>query len=190
METVERRLVELAQAGKSESFGELYHLYINKIYNFIYYKTQHRETAEDLVSLVFTKALENIKNFKNDSESSFQGWLYQIARNTVIDFYRTNRPTIDIEDVWDLDLSAENNLLVDLDNKIKLEEVHKYLQLLKPTQRDIIIMRVWQEMSYQEIADVLNQSEASCKMAFSRALRELKTKMPLAAFVALLLFYR
>ena len=77
------------QAGNLEHFGEIYDVYIKKIYNFIYYKTHHKETAEDLTSETFRKALSNIKSF--DTHRAFSSWLYRIAQNTVIDHYRTYR---------------------------------------------------------------------------------------------------
>jgi len=178
--------VERVQAGDKNAFGELYEIYIKKIYDFIYYKTHHHQTAEDLTSLVFVKALEKINNFKIDETSSFQAWLYQIARNTVIDYYRTDKKQINIEDVWDL--AQDEDFEFDLDTKMQLEEIKKHLANLKSKQRDIVIMRVWQEMSYKEIAAIMGESEANCKMIFSRALVKLKEEMPLAVLLSFLLF--
>ena len=89
MENDEFAIVQSCQKGSVEDFGRLYDLYIKKIYNFIYYKTHHQETAEDLVSIVFTKALKKINTF--DNSGTFSAWLYRIARNTVIDHYRTKK---------------------------------------------------------------------------------------------------
>ena len=179
-------IIQLVQSGDKKAFGELYEHYIKKIYDFIYYKTHHQQTAEDLTSLVFVKALEKINNFKIDEAASFQAWLYQIARNTVIDHYRTDKKQINIEDVWDL--AQDENFELDLDTKMQLEEIKKHLGNLKSKQRDIVIMRVWQEMSYKEIAQIMGESEANCKMIFSRALAKLKEEMPLAVLLSFLLF--
>ncbi len=183
METEEKEIVAQVQNGDSEKFGVLYDRYIKKIYDFVYFKTNHKETAEDLVSIIFSKALKNIDKF--DNKGTFSSWIYRIARNTVIDYYRTKKSNANIEDVWDL--ADDSNIEIDLDSKQKLTEVKKYLSKLKSEQRDIIIMRVWQEMSYKEIAEIVGKSEANCKMIFSRVMKELREEMPLGLFILFLL---
>lgn len=167
--------------GDSEAFGKLYDEYIKKIYNFIYYKTHHKETAEDLTSATFVKALQNIQKYSLE-KGSFSAWLYKIARNTVIDHYRTMKFNYNIEDAWDI--SSDEKIDFDTDSRLKIEEIKKYIKDFKQTERDIIIMRVWQEMSYREIAEILGKTENNCKVIFSRAIKNLKEKMPLALFIS------
>ena len=100
MDSKEQKLIKDCLGGDLKKFGGLYELYIDKIYKFIYFKTHHKETAEDLVSQTFFKALENIKGF-DPSKGKFSSWLYRIARNCVIDYYRTKKAKIDIYDTWD-----------------------------------------------------------------------------------------
>ena len=150
----------------------------------MYYKTTHKETAEDIVSTVFMKALGKINGF-DSQKGTFQAWLYQVARNTVIDHYRTRKMEANIEDVWDL--AGNEDVERDTDARLKLEKVEQYLKKLKSEQRDIIIMRVWQNMSHLEIAQALGKSEASVKMKYSRAITTLRQEMPLAIYIFLLL---
>jgi RNA polymerase sigma-70 factor (ECF subfamily) len=180
----DKDIIARCQIGKLEDFALLYDKYAKKIYSFIYFKTQHKETAEDLVTQVFIKALENINKFEI-SKGTFQAWIYKIARNKVIDHYRTAKHDTDIEDIWDLE--DDSDVQRDIDTKQKLIKVDEYLKKLKSDQREIISMRVWQEMSYQEIAAALGKSEASCKMAFSRAINKLREEMPLAILISLLM---
>ena len=168
---LELDLVKKIQKGDVESFSLLYDMYIKKIYNFIYYKTYHRENAEDLTSLTFTKSLEKIQQF-NCKKGSFSSWIYTIARNCVIDYFRTLKLEYDIDDIWGL--SDKEDVDLELDNRIELQKVRKYLSKLPLEKREIIIMKLWQGMSYREISEILNKTEASCKMAFSRTLKDLK----------------
>lgn len=184
MEINEIKAIADCQRGRLEEFGGLYEKYVRKIYDFIYFKTHHRETAEDLTSLTFTKALENIANFKTN-KGSFSAWLYRIARNSVIDFYRTAKPNSNIDDVWDL--SDGSNLACDFDAKEKLDRIKKYLTGFKPEQRDLFILKIWQGYSYKEIAQIMNKSEASLKMMLSRIMADLRKKMPLTLFIHLIL---
>jgi len=174
-------VVARATQGDKEAFAKLYDEYIKKIYNFIYYKTHHKETAEDLTSITFTKAWKNIESF---NKGSIQAWLYTIARNTVIDHYRTVKQDKNIDDVWDL--SSNTDIAMDADTVLKVEDVKKYLQDIAPIQRDIVIMRVWQDLSYKEIAEITGKSEANCKVIYSRAISKLKLKMPIVVFIAFL----
>ena len=185
MEKQELLLIKKCQQGELENFSELYDNYVRRIYDFIYFKTYHNETAEDLTSQVFIKALEKIATYK-EAKGSFNSWLYKIAGNTVIDHYRTNKKESNIEDIFDL--AEDNDLVLDLDVKANLFQVKSYLKKLKPQQRNILIMRLWQNIPYSEIASSLNISEAACKMAYSRTIRQLRLDMPLAVFISLLLF--
>ncbi len=158
-------------------FGQLYDQHVRKIYNYIYYRTHHKETAEDLTSTVFMKALENFQSF-NPEKGNFSMWIYRIAKNALIDHYRTLKQNLNIDDIWDI--SSQTEIPKDTDTHMQLEKVKKYLKTLKPVQRDIIIMRLWDGLSYQEIADILGKSEGSCKVTFSRAIAEIRGTETLA----------
>jgi RNA polymerase sigma-70 factor (ECF subfamily) len=178
MEINEINLINKARQGDREAFGSLYDSYLRRIYDFIYYRVSCQETAEDLTSDVFFKALDKIKSFDcNAKNSSFNAWLYRIARNRVIDYYRVNRSVSHLEefenDFSDNGLSAE-----DLKKSQEQKAVLKYLDILKPEQKELVLLRVWDELSYKEIALIKGKSEASLKMSFSRAIKELRQKMP------------
>jgi RNA polymerase sigma-70 factor (ECF subfamily) len=187
MDDAEISAIKDCQKGRMESFGLLYDKYIGKIYKFVYYKTNHRETAEDIVSQVFLKAVDKIKDFQIN-KGTFQAWLYRIARNAVIDHYRSQKYDENVDDWWGL--SDSSDIERDADFKIKLEEVDEYLKKLSPEHREIIIMRVWQGLSYAEIAAVTGKTEASCKMMFSRSINKLRSEVPLAVLLLLVFLNR
>lgn len=167
-------LVSAAQTGESQAFGQLYDKYFERIYRFIYYKVGHQETCEDLTSLTFTKALEKINSFSART-INFSGWLFTIARHNVIDHYRSNKSTEDLEQYPNL--QQVSNLNEDMDNKELLAKVKKYLSNLSEEQREIIIMRVWMNMSYQEIAASLDKTEANCRVIFSRSIKKMQISL-------------
>ncbi len=183
--TDEQNLALLAQRGDAEAFGAIYDLYVKRIYAFIYFKVHHRETAQDLTSDTFLKALGGLGGF-DAGRGSMGPWLYRIARNTVIDHYRRRRPETALdEDAWDV--SADGTLDADIDALMRLADVRAEMKKLKPAQRDIVVMRVWQQMSYAEIAAALDLNEAACRMAFSRAVKQLRQGLPLAVFITLII---
>lgn len=180
----EPEIIKACQAGNYEGFGALYEAYVKKIYSFIYYKTYHRETAEDIVSAVFIKALENIGSYK-PAKGSFSAWLYGIARHAVIDHFRNAKPEMPLEDVWDI--PSGGDFTVDLDARDKLEAVREHLAKFKPVHREVVILRLWQGLSYREISEIIGASEANCKMIFSRTLGKLKDELGPMAVITFLL---
>lgn len=161
------------QLGNTEAFGVLYDRYLDKIYRFVYYKTFTREAAEDITSDVFHKALRNSKSF-DPAKGSFSTWLYRIARNAVIDHYRTKKHDVPLEDTFDV--GVDERTPDALDAIADLGRVTEYLTTLTAKQREIIMLRIWEEKSYREIADIVGGTESSVKMAFSRSIRELREK--------------
>jgi RNA polymerase sigma-70 factor (ECF subfamily) len=164
-------LAERCVRGDTEAFGLLYDRYMAKIYRFIYYKTFVKETAEDITSDVFHKAFERLHSF-DSKKGVFSAWLYRIARNTVIDHYRTQKKNIPIDDIFDL--ATENRTIEEHDALSALAKVEEYLKSLPARQREIITLRLWEELSYREIADIIGGTEDSVKMAFSRAIRDVR----------------
>ncbi|MFC1732876.1 RNA polymerase sigma factor [candidate division KSB1 bacterium] len=183
---MEQEVITQCKQGNLDEFGKLYDEYVKKIYQFIYFKTHNRETAEDLTSHTFMKALENISSF-NEKKASFKTWLYKIARNTIIDHYRTDRPTSDIDDAWGV--SDKVDIERDTDMQMKVEAVQKYMEKLKPEQRELILLRVWGGNSFSEIAEITGKSEASCKMMFKRVMEKLRDDFAPLMILLLLIKY-
>jgi RNA polymerase sigma factor (sigma-70 family) len=175
-----------ATAKKTDEdwFADVYDSYADRIYSFIYYKTYHRETAEDLTSHTFLKAYEKISRF-DPARGTISAWLYQIARNLVIDHYRTKRRTVSVHDIWDL--ASSDNVEIDVENKVRMEQIHSVLKDLPVEQRDVIIMRVWQELPYKEIALITGKSEASLKMMYCRTIARLKDHVALVFIIVFFL---
>lgn len=179
-------IVRAFKLGKRDEFIKIYDKYLKQIYNFIYYKTSHKETAEDLTSQTFLKALKKLTDFQEKEDASLSAWLFTIARNNVSDYYRSYKTTRDIDDVWDL--ATDEDIDSDLEFKERSLWLRKYLKDLKSNQREIIILRIFQDLSYQEISEIYGKSENACKMEFSRALKTLKEKVPLEVLIMILSF--
>ncbi len=174
--------VKDCQNGNAAAFGIIYDTFIKKIYNYLYFRTRHKEMAEDLTSVTFTKAYKNISSFRPES-GTLQAWLYRIARNTLIDHYRTSKPTSDIGDAENF--ATRDDVEGTMDNNAELEKVFQYLNKLPKEHKDLVVMRVWDEMSYKEIAEVTGKSPDALKMSVSRILTKLRAEI---AVVLLVLF--
>jgi RNA polymerase sigma-70 factor, ECF subfamily len=180
----EAEIVSRCKKGNMKAFSHIYSSNVKKIYDYIYYKTFHRETAEDITSHTFMKALENIAGF-DPGQGSISSWLYAIARNAVTDHYRKARKTVNIDDIWDL--AGDDDPEIDAINQEAFDRIQDYLKSLTPDKRSIIIMRVWQDMSYKEISRIMGKTEAQCKMTFYRAIEKLKQQIPASILLIFLL---
>ena len=176
------QLIKLFLENNNSGFNRLVLKYQDQIHNLCLRFLGEREEALDCAQETFVKVYRSLKSFKG--KAAFSTWLYQIARNTVIDHYRTSRSEIDIQDVWDL--SSDTDIAKDAEIKDQLETVEKYLNQLDSNQREIIILRVWEQMSYKEIAEIVGKSEAGCKMMFLRSIEKLRLTIPLAVYLLFL----
>lgn len=178
--TPDEALVTAYLEGNSDAFTELYERYINRIYQFVYFKTHHTQTAQDIVSQTFLQAVENMHTF-NPKKGNFSAWLHTIARNLTFDHFRALKPTDSIDDIWDL--SAEIDVERDADIAVKIDAVKDILQKLNTTQREVILLRLWNGYSFKEIASITGSTEAACKMNYKRGMEKVRTEMLLAFFL-------
>lgn len=184
LETSEITIVEKCRDGQLENFALLYNEYADRIYRFVYHRTFHKATAEDLVSQIFLKTLERVDTF-NPARGNFSSWIFRIARNAVIDYYRTNKQTVDI---FEIPEPHDQGLMeFDTDNKLKLDTVSKYLSKLDSEQREIVLLRVWDGLSFKEIGEIIGKTDAACKMSFSRTMKKLQKAIPVGLLLVWLL---
>ena len=182
-EILEENAAELAsraQTGDSQAFALIYDTFIKKIYDFVFYKTMHQQLAEDLTSQTFLKAWKNITQFKG---GNFSAWLYTIARNIVVDHYRSQKEILAVEDFWDL--KADDDVLGEVEERLKIEKLQQGLARLKSSEREILMLRLWQDLPFKEIAVILGKNEGAAKMSFARAMESLKKEMPAELFILL-----
>lgn len=166
----EKLLIMNAIDGEASAFGLLYDKYQPRIYRFIYLKVGHREEAEDLCHQVFLSAWQNISNYKFKG-FSFSAWIYSIARNKAIDYYRTKKTHQNIDDVQII-IDAGPNL--DLDDKIEKENLKKAIAKLSQAEQDIIILRFVEDLALKETAEILNISQILARVRQHRAIKNLK----------------
>ena len=170
----EQKLVKRAKDGEVEAFGLLYDYYLPKIYRFVLLKVSHREEAEDLTHQAFLKAWENINQY-NFKGYSFGSWLYKIAKNMTVDYYRSFRAEISAEEISDI--SSEDTPFVSIDRKIEWDGLIKAIKQLKEVEQDVLIMRFVEDLSLKEVSEAINKSEGAVKIIQHRAINNLKKEI-------------
>lgn len=130
------------------------------------------------------KALKSLEFFAEKENAGFQSWIYRIASNTVIDHYRTAKTQLDLDSIYEVWISP--NLAKEIDDKDLLKKVCEYLHLIKPLEREIVMLRIWDDLSYKEIAEICEKKEDNCKKIFSRALQKIQANVSLILIIFIL----
>lgn len=164
-------IVHLAQKGNTEAFSEIYTLYFDKIFRFIYFKVNHKETAEDICEEVFLKAFSGIQKLKN--AQLLTAWLYQIARNLVIDHYRRDKIHIDLTEVENL-LEYQDPTSINIDNFQSQTQLLQHLKTLTLEQQQVIMWKFFEGLDNTTIAVLLGKNEGAIRTIQHRALSKLK----------------
>ena len=149
----------------------LYNEYSSGIKRYLYNRTGNKEDSEDLTSIVYEKALKGIENFKWQG-ISIKAWLYKIAKNTLIDYYRGHKKELSLGEHKDIvTQNPEKQILSD----IGFEEI---LDNLSPRERKIIYMKFFEGHTNKNIAKELNLSETNVGSIIYRVLRKLRNFGP------------
>jgi len=169
----ERKFILKSQAGEAEAFGALYDHYITRIYRFILIRVRQREEAEDLSHRVFLQAWQNIKNY-NERGFPFSSWLYRIARNAIVDYYRRVKPFVSLEDSAVPEIIEKADYGEKIDSSLRLEKAIEAIRELKPVEQEVIILRFVEDFSIAETASAVKKSQGAVKLIQHRALNRLK----------------
>lgn len=175
-------LVKLAVQGDEQAYAELMNRYKKKVETIVNRIVRQKSETEDLVQEIFTKAFTSISTFK--SEFSFSTWLYKIATNHCIDFVRRRKiSTYSLDEEYELEDDSIHREIPDWSNipdrellqKQKNEIIHEAINSLPEHYRKVIIMRHFEDKSYEEIAKELKLPLGTVKVHIFRA-RELLYK--------------
>jgi RNA polymerase sigma-70 factor (ECF subfamily) len=169
----EQELIKRAKKGESECFGRLYDHYLPQIYRYVLLKVTNRQEAEDLTHEVFLSAWQNLRGYRHRG-FPFSSWLYNIARNRVIDFYRTRKIHTSLDNLDENLVKTVSAVAQEVDFSLDWEKIKAALKYLTEEQRDVVVMRFVEDLSHQEIAAALNKSEGAVRLIQHRAIQSLK----------------
>lgn len=174
--------VALIRAAKedNEAFGLLYERYVERVYNYIYYRTGSVYDAEDLTERVFMRAMRHIHNY-SDRGLPFSAWLYRIAHNLVANWYRDNsrRKEVPLED----SLAVQPRSDHPEQELLRVEERERLLGVLRgiPADRQqLILLKFVEHLSNAEIAAVMGRTEGAIKSLYHRTLLSLRDELDAA----------
>jgi RNA polymerase sigma-70 factor, ECF subfamily len=170
-------LLERARQAEPEALAELYDQYVDRIYAYIYHRVGQAEVAEDLTGQVFTRMLEAI-GAGHPWRTSFTGWLYRIAHNLVIDYYRRRHRAnfVELDDAAPIP-ATDGDPWRAAELRLESQRVRKALQMLTEEQSQVITLRFLEEFSIAEVAEMMGKTEGAIKALQYRAILTLKRMM-------------
>ncbi len=174
----EKALIDRAKRDPA-AFGELYRRYVDRIYNYIYYRTGSPGDAEDLTGKVFFKAMSHIKGYKHMG-LPFSAWLYRIAHNLVANYHRDRARKQEISlDSLPGQIVPRSELHPE-SRAVHSQEVDALLARIRdlaPNRQELLILKFVDQLSNAEIGQIMRKSEGAIKSLYHRTLLELRELM-------------
>ena len=151
--------------GNNRAFDLLLTRNQSKLYSYILFVVHDRDTADDVFQETFVKVITKLHQRKYTNSGKFSAWIMRIAHNVIMDWYREQKAERIVEPTQDNDLSnlsSKDIVEGSIENQFVFEQVladvKKMMNMLPPTQREVVFMRFYQNMSFKEIAEMTNVS--------------------------------
>lgn len=179
-----KELVSRAQNKDREAFAELFDLYYDKVLNYVFRRTLDVDYSKDITSNTFIKILKNLDGFEwRSGPFSFTAWVFRIAGNEINQYFRLqNRYQSSISFELGDDNKAAEEIEKKMDNDKHLMVLNKAIRQLKPIYQEIINLRYFEEMSYQEISEIMEKNESTVRVYCQRAREDLERILKADAF--------
>lgn len=166
--------------GNTRAFEQVYEAFLAPMYRFILFKVSHRQDAEDLSAQVFLRAWQHLYHQQRPVEN-LRAFLYQVAKNLVIDFYRQRaRDGISLEPYEAAAARVDEKqlqLFRRIEHAIELDDIERALRSLKDEYKEVVLLRYVEELSVKEISAIVGKSHGAVRVILFRALKLLRTKL-------------
>ncbi len=173
----EKEILKQAAEGSEDAFGLLYETYVDRIFNYIYYRTGNVHDAEDLTARVFQRAMRHIVNYQ-DRGVPFSAWLYRIAHNLVANWHRdrSRKKEITITEKMVLPAKYEHPETTMMRTE-KQDALLRIIRTLPPDRQQLLILKFVEGYSNVEIGEIMNRSEGAVKSLYHRTLLALRNRV-------------
>ncbi|MBI4835710.1 MAG: sigma-70 family RNA polymerase sigma factor [Candidatus Abawacabacteria bacterium] len=159
-----------------KAFTQYYEQYFQQVYKYVFFRTgKHKDLAFDLTSELFLKALEKFDTYQ-EAKADFKNWIFTIARNHIIDYYRSHKEVVDIDALSNI-LASPETLASELSLGLDTAYALYALDYLPPTQQEVLKLKFLSDWSNKEVAHFLNKTEGNVRVLVHRALQTLKQKI-------------
>ncbi len=170
-------LLQQTLQGNKEAFGDFYEQLLPEIYRYIFYHVNDEATAEDLTETVFLKAWESLLGNRRVPDNP-RAWVYRIAHNQTIDFYRTRKKQAPLEAAQNLPDGQDSRPEPTQETRERETALHELLEQLEPQLRQVLVCRFLLGMSHKETAQTLSLTPGHVRVLQHRALKHLRALAP------------
>ena len=167
------KLVHDARSGDKEAVGVLYDTFVDAVYRFVYFRVSTREDAQDLTEETFVSIFEHIGTY-NERGLPFEAWVYRITRNKIIDYYRSKKKTVSLEESADYP-DEKQNPERETERQLTKEYIMDCVRHLPESYQEIIILKYIEDKTNEEISELLDKPLAHVRVLQSRAVQKLRT---------------
>ena len=184
LKPMDTRLAKLARKGDQRAFAEIVELYKDKLYHLGYRMTGNRQEAEDVVQETFLRVFNNLDRY--DENQKFSTWIYRIATNLCIDRLRKRKNVYSLDaesgdheglDGYSMlpsdDRTPESELMLSETQRV----IHEAMETLPPKYKSVMVLRYMQDLSLQEISDVLDMPVTTVKTRVHRGREFMRKKL-------------
>ena len=173
-------LIAKAKSGDNDAFEQLYNEYFTALYRYILIRVGNSDEADDIVQLVFLKFYKNLNNWQDQGYNP-SAYLYTIARSVIADHYRakarTGKKISDSEDFLQLVADKSQTPHADVISNEEIAELYNAIKNLAQNYQEVLLLRYMQNLSSQEIAEIIGKSNVATRKLLSRATKALSDKM-------------
>jgi RNA polymerase sigma-70 factor (ECF subfamily) len=168
--TVDQVLIRRAQAGDEEAFGLLFEQYKNLVYRTVYLTLGTAADAEDILQEVFLQVHRSLDGY-DPARGAFSTWLYRITVNRCLNWHRSRRQADSLEDVAEKDVASVHSPADCYDED---DSVRRALDKLSRKLRVVVILRHYWDLSYAEIAEIMDLPLGTVKSRLNLAMRQMR----------------
>ncbi len=173
----ELELIELVSAAREDptAFGKLYNRFVNPVFRYLCSRTSSEQEAEDLTSQTFIKALSSLPQLRHNER--FRSWLFTIARNIVMDFFRKQQKQSELLTDDPPAVVEQQDLATSLIQSDRVQQLSRLLEKLEEKELDLLRLRILGELTFNEMAGILHRSPQAVKKSYYRLLARLKSQL-------------
>lgn len=175
------QLVKSAASGDFEAFGEIYTIYLDRIYRYVLYQVGDKTVAEDLAQEIFMKVWRAIGSYKGERQS-FSTWTYRIAHNHVIDYLRSNQRYVlsNCRAQSDSDVEIQSHIAnpeEEAEKHLMQEELLDLVSSLPSQQKQIVILKFIEGLGNDDIEQITGKTQGAIRIMQMRALATLRQRL-------------
>lgn len=170
-----RLIKKIKKRNSRNAADELISNYYKEIYVYVFKQTSDKETSMDLTQEIFISMLKSLHSF-DENKSSFRTWLYRIATNKVVDYFRSKnyKYTTLVETIEDRQIEDTTDFTVNLEHKEDVEKIQAIVNKLSSEYQEIFRLKIFLEATFLEISKILELSESTVKTKYYSIIKKIK----------------